>query len=93
MTLPLRLHYIQPRFYFVLHCLVVTSICKLRILSKKTERKRKFKQDLKQYKEEDIKRALRKDSKLVSYVERQDLLHYQILTFMVSWSQFPWSYH
>ena len=31
--------------------------------------RRKFKQDLEQYKEEDIKEALRKGSKLVSYVE------------------------
>jgi hypothetical protein len=35
----------------------------------KTQRKRKFKQDLEQYKEEDIKAALRKGSKLVSYTE------------------------
>ncbi len=38
----------------------------------KTQRKRQFKQDLSQYKEEDIKEALRKGSKLVNYVERQD---------------------
>jgi len=38
----------------------------------KTQRKRKLKQDLSQYKEEDIKEALRKGKKLVSYVERQD---------------------
>jgi hypothetical protein len=37
--------------------------------SGKTQRKRKLKQDLEQYKEEDIKQALRKGSKLVSYVE------------------------
>ena len=36
----------------------------------KTQRKRKLKQDLEQYKEEDIKDALRKGSKLVSYEER-----------------------
>jgi hypothetical protein len=36
----------------------------------KTQYKRKIKQDLEQYKEEDIKHALRKGSKLVSYVER-----------------------
>jgi hypothetical protein len=35
--------------------------------SGKTQRKRKLKQDLEQYKEEDIKAALRKGSKLVSY--------------------------
>ena len=34
-----------------------------------TQRKKKFKQDLEQYKEEDIKHALRKGSKLVSYTE------------------------
>jgi len=33
-------------------------------------KKKKFKQDLEQYKEEDIKQALRKGSKLVSYVEQ-----------------------
>lgn len=38
----------------------------------RTQRKRKFKQDLEQYKEEDIKEALRRGAKLVSYVERQD---------------------
>jgi hypothetical protein len=37
----------------------------------RTQRKRKFKQDLEQYKEEDVKEALRKGAKLVSYVERQ----------------------
>jgi hypothetical protein len=37
--------------------------------SGKTQRKKKFKQDLEQYKEEDIKHALRKGSKLVSYTE------------------------
>jgi hypothetical protein len=35
----------------------------------KTQRKRKLKQDLEQYKEEDIKQALRRGSKLVSYTE------------------------
>ena len=35
----------------------------------KTQRKRKFKQDLEQYKEEDIKEALKKGQKLVSYTE------------------------
>ena len=35
----------------------------------KTQHKRKFKQDLEQYKEEDIKAALRNGSKLVSYQE------------------------
>ena len=38
--------------------------------SGKTQHKRKLKQDLEQYKEEDVKQALRKDSKLVSYVEQ-----------------------
>ena len=33
----------------------------------KTQRKKKFKQDLEQYKEEDIKEALRKGAKLISY--------------------------
>jgi len=37
--------------------------------SGKTQRIKKFKQDLEQYKEEDIKAALRKGSKLVSYQE------------------------
>ena len=37
--------------------------------SGKTQRKRKLKQDLEQYKEDDIKDALRKGSKLVSYTE------------------------
>jgi hypothetical protein len=37
--------------------------------SGKTQRKKKFKQDLEQYKEEDIKQALKKGSKLVSYAE------------------------
>jgi hypothetical protein len=37
--------------------------------SGKTQRKRKLKQDLEQYKEEDIKHALRRGSKLVSYTE------------------------
>jgi len=36
----------------------------------RNQRKRNFKQDLSQYKEEDIKEALRKGSKLVSHVER-----------------------
>jgi hypothetical protein len=35
----------------------------------KTQRKRKLKQDLEQYKEEDVKEALRKGKKLVSYTE------------------------
>ena len=35
--------------------------------SGRTQRKKQFKQDLEQYKEEDIKQALRKGSKLVSY--------------------------
>jgi hypothetical protein len=37
--------------------------------SGKTQRKKKLKQDLEQYKEEDIKEALRKGAKLVSYTE------------------------
>ena len=37
--------------------------------SGRTQRKKKFKQDLEQYKEEDIKQGLRKGSKLISYVE------------------------
>ena len=37
--------------------------------SGKTQRKRKVKQDLEQYKEEDVKTALSKGSKLVSYTE------------------------
>ncbi len=37
--------------------------------SGKTQRKRKLKQDLEQYKEEDVKEALRKGAKLVSYQE------------------------
>ena len=37
--------------------------------SGKTQRKRKLKQDLEQYKEEDVKEALRKGKKLVSYHE------------------------
>jgi hypothetical protein len=37
--------------------------------SGKTQRKKKFKQDLEQYKEEDIKVALRKGKKLVNYHE------------------------
>ena len=35
----------------------------------RTQRKRQFKQDLEQYKEDDIKEALRKGQKLVSYAE------------------------
>ncbi len=38
--------------------------------SGRTQRIKRFKQDLEQYKEEDIKDALRKGAKLVSYVER-----------------------
>jgi hypothetical protein len=38
----------------------------------RTQRKRRFKQDLSQYKEKDIKDALRKGAKLVSYEERQE---------------------
>jgi len=37
----------------------------------RTQTKKKFKQDLEQYKEEDIKNPLRKGEKLVSYVERK----------------------
>ena len=37
--------------------------------SGRTQRKKKFKQDLEQYKEEDVKEALRKGAKLVSYQE------------------------
>jgi hypothetical protein len=37
--------------------------------SGKTQRKRKLKQDLEQYKEEDVKEALKKGSKLVLYTE------------------------
>jgi hypothetical protein len=37
--------------------------------SGKTQRKKKFKQDLEQYKEEDVKEALRRGKKLVSYTE------------------------
>jgi hypothetical protein len=37
--------------------------------SGKTQKKKKFKQDLEQYKEEDVKEALRKGKKLVSYAE------------------------
>ena len=37
--------------------------------SGKTQHKRKFKQDLEQYKEEDIKQALRKGKKLLNYHE------------------------
>jgi hypothetical protein len=37
--------------------------------SGKTQHKRKFKQDLEQYKEENIKAALRRGSKLVSFTE------------------------
>jgi hypothetical protein len=35
----------------------------------KTQHKRKFKQDLEQYKEEDIKAAVRKGAKVISYTE------------------------
>ena len=35
----------------------------------KTQHKRKFKQDLEQYKEEDIKEAVRKGAKVISYTE------------------------
>jgi hypothetical protein len=35
----------------------------------RTQRKRQFKKDLSQYKEEDIKEALRKGAKLISYHE------------------------
>ena len=35
-----------------------------------TQRKRKLKQDLSEYKEEDIKAALKKGAKVVSYVEK-----------------------
>jgi hypothetical protein len=38
----------------------------------KTQRKKQFKQDLSQYKEDDIKHALRKGAKLVTYEEKQD---------------------
>lgn len=37
----------------------------------RTQRKRKLKQDLEQYKEEEVKAALRKGATLVSYVESQ----------------------
>jgi hypothetical protein len=37
--------------------------------SGKTQRKNKLKQDLEQYKEQDVKEALKKGSKLISYVE------------------------
>ena len=37
--------------------------------SGRTQRNKKFKQDLEQYKEEDVRAALRKGSKLVSYAE------------------------
>jgi hypothetical protein len=40
--------------------------------SGRTQRKKKFKQDLEQYKEDDVKAALRKGKKLVTFVERQD---------------------
>jgi hypothetical protein len=39
----------------------------------KTQRKRKFKQDLSQYKEDDIKEAIKKGGKLVSYHEENAL--------------------
>jgi hypothetical protein len=35
----------------------------------RTQRRRRFKQDLSQFKEDDIKEALKEDSKLVSYEE------------------------
>jgi len=38
--------------------------------SGKTQRKKQFKQDLEQYKEEDLKSALKKGAKLVSYQEK-----------------------
>jgi hypothetical protein len=38
-----------------------------------TQRKKKFKQDLEQYKEEDIKNALRKGSRLVPYDTLQNI--------------------
>jgi len=38
--------------------------------SGKTQRKRKLNQDLEQYKEEDVKEALRNGKTLISYVER-----------------------
>jgi hypothetical protein len=37
----------------------------------RTQHKRKFKQDLEQYKEEDIKDVIRKGAKLLSYVEQK----------------------
>jgi hypothetical protein len=41
--------------------------------SGKTQRKKKFKQDLEQYKEEDVKEALRKGKKLISYSSMEPL--------------------
>ena len=41
--------------------------------SGKTQHKRKFKQDLEQYKEEDVKEALRKGKKLISYSSMEPL--------------------
>jgi hypothetical protein len=41
--------------------------------SGKTQRKRKLKQDLEQYKEEDVKAALRKGKKLISYSSTEPL--------------------
>jgi hypothetical protein len=38
--------------------------------SGKTQHEHKFKQDLEQYKEEDVKEALRKGAKIVSYTEK-----------------------
>jgi hypothetical protein len=37
--------------------------------TERTQRKKKFKQDLEQYKEQDITEALRKGAKLISYQE------------------------
>ena len=39
--------------------------------SGRTQRKKQFKQDLERYKEEDIKQALKKGSKLVSYTSKE----------------------
>ena len=48
---------------------VQTGECRKADRTGRTQRIKKFKQDLEQYKEEDIKQALRKGAKLVSYVE------------------------
>ena len=40
--------------------------------SGKTQRKRKLNQDLSEYKEEDVKDAIKKGKTVISYVERQD---------------------